>query len=180
MVISDNLKSEPRILDLGCGTNPHKMANIVMDLNPIINELPGDIEKHVYDLNKLPYPFDNCTIDEIHCTQVLEHLKIHTFEFIQECYRILKPNGILHLNLPNAFYITARLRFLFGRYVNDTSFHPFHVKLFKPSHFKQHLRYVGFSPKFRRSTRLWFLLGLENLWRDLFARGIYIAARKRP
>jgi 2-polyprenyl-3-methyl-5-hydroxy-6-metoxy-1,4-benzoquinol methylase len=177
---ANETKSLVRILDLGCGMNPHERANIVIDLNPIINQLPANIEKHIYDLNELPYPFDDCSIDEIYCMQVLEHLTIHTFEFLTECYRILKPDGTLHLQLPNAFFVAARLRFLFGSYVSDTSFHPFHSKLLKPTYVKQHLRYLGFSIRFLTSPRSRILSALQRLLPDLFCRGIYIVATKRP
>lgn len=180
MVDLDNLNSEAKILDLGCGTKPYKLANIVMDIDPIIKELPDHISKIVYDLNNMPYPFEDSCIDEIHCYQLLEHLRVHTLDFLRECHRILKPNGTLCLHLPNAFFITSRLRFLFGSYVQDTSFHPFHVKLLKPSYVKQHLRYLGFSTTLRRSTRFRFAAILQKLWPNLFCRGIYIIARKRP
>lgn len=176
----DSSSSEPKILDLGCGTKPYRLANIVMDINPIIRELPDNVSKVIYDLNNIPYPFDDSSIDEIHCYQLLEHLRVHTLDFLRECYRILKPNGTLHLHLPNAFFITARLRFLCGSYVHDTSFHPFHVKLLKPSYVRQHLRYLGFSTTLEPSTRSRLARLLQKLSADLFCRGIYVVARKRP
>lgn len=175
----NNTEMLEKVLDLGCGINPHKQANVVMDINPIINELSEDIEKHVYDLNQKPYPFEDCSIDEIYCTQVLEHLKIHTFEFLQECYRILKPNGKIHLELPNAFYITARIRFMFGAFVQDTSFHPFHAKLLKPSYIIKHLKHLGFRPQLVWESKSILKSYFKRLSPDLFARGIYIVARKR-
>ena len=180
MVDSDSSNAGARILDLGCGTKPYRLANIVMDINPIIKELPDNVSKIIYDLNNIPYPFEDCSIDEIHCYQLLEHLRVHTLDFFRECYRVLKPNGTLHVHLPNAFFITARLRFFFGRYVDDTSFHPFHVKLLKPSYVRQHLRYLGFSATLEPSTRSRWARLLQKLSADLFCRGIYVVARKRP
>lgn len=176
----DNTESIKKILDLGCGTNPHEGVNVIMDNNPIINDLPGQYEKHVYDLSQIPYPFEDCSVDEIYCTQVLEHLNVHTFEFLQECYRILKPMGQLHLELPNAFYITSRIRFLLGTYVQDTSFHPFHAKLLKPSYIMKHFRHIGFNPKLKWESESLWKSCLKRISPDLFCRGIYITARKRP
>lgn len=168
------------IIDMGCGLNPHKNANYVIDINPIINKLDKNIAKKIYDLNKIPYPFEKDTITEIHCRQLLEHLQTHSFEFLKECHRILKPNGTLYLELPNAFHYSARLKFLYGRYVFDMSFHPFHVKLLKPTYLVEHLRYLGFDIKLKPTTHLWSTLHLEQLFPDLFSRGINIIARKRP
>ena len=177
---SDNTKPAGCVLDIGCGTKPHEGANIVMDINPIINNLAEGIEKHVYDLNNIPYPFADCSIDEIYCTQVLEHLNVHVFDFVRECYRILKPNGKIYLHSPNAFFITSRIRFLFGNYVDDTSYHPFHTKLLKPSSLTRHLRQLGFSVNLKYSRRCRFLRAVQSISPDLFCRGIYIEARKRP
>ena len=171
---------EKVIVDMGCGLSPHVRANVVLDINPIINKLDGSIKKIVYNLNRIPYPFADNSVDEIHCYQLLEHLQIHTFDFIRECYRILKPNGILFLELPNAFHYRARFRFAIGKYIIDDSFHPFHIKLLKPSYIKDHMRYLGFDVKLKPTTKLWHKLGLEQLFPDLFARLIKIEARKRP
>lgn len=168
------------ILDLGCGLNPYKKANIVMDINPVINELPNNIKKIIHDLNNIPYPFEDESVSEIYCRQLLEHLHIHTFDFLKECHRILKPNGVLKLELPNSFHYRARIRFLTGRYIFDSSFHPFHIKLLKPSYVVQHLRYLGFDVKLKRTTKLWYILKLEQLFPDFFARSIMLEARKRP
>jgi len=151
-----------------------------MDINPVINELPETIKKMLHDLNKIPYPFEEDSVTEIYCRQLLEHLSIHSFDFFKECHRILKPNGKLMLELPNAFHYNARFKFLTGNYIFDSSFHPFHIKLLKPSYLVQHLRYLGFDVKLKQTTQLWHLLGLEQLFPDLFARGIMLEARKRP
>lgn len=174
--------SNMKILDLGCGVNPCKGANVVVDINfHSLKSLESKgIERILYDLNRIPYPFKDECIDVIYCRQLLEHLKIHSFEFFRECYRILKPNGRLYLELPNAFHYRARFRFLIGRYILDSSFHPFHIKLLKPSYVVQHLRYLGFDVKLMRTTNFWHKLGLEQLFPDLFARSISLEARKRP
>jgi len=168
------------VLDLGCGLRPHEEANVAVDIDPVIKQIERNVEKVLCDLNKVPWPFKDSSVDKIYCRQVLEHLFIHSFDFFRECYRILKPNGRLYLELPNAFHYSTRLRFLVGRYIVDTSFHPFHVKLLKPSYVVQHLRYLGFDVKLRPTTRLWHSIGLEQVFPDLFARSIALEARKRP
>jgi predicted SAM-dependent methyltransferase len=167
------------ILDLGCGLKPHERANIVVDINPIINELGENIKKIVHDLNKIPYPFADDSVDEIHCYCLLEHLQIHSFDFFRECCRILKPDGKLFLKLPNAFHYRTRIRFLLGKFIVDSSFHPFHIKLLKPSYLITHLRYLGFDVKLNPTTMFWRKVGLEKFFPNIFARGIDIEARKR-
>jgi SAM-dependent methyltransferase len=54
----------------------------------------------VWDLDKLPWPLENESMDEIHAYDVLEHLGRQGdwksfFDTFKECYRILKPNGLV-------------------------------------------------------------------------------------
>ena len=51
------------------------------------------------DLNKLPYSYKDNSADEILLCHVLEHLNEPTL-VIAECWRILKPNGILTVRVP--------------------------------------------------------------------------------
>ena len=72
----------------------------------------GDCDiKH--DLFTFPYPFDDNSVDEIHCSHFIEHLPMEyviqngrrkdmLFAFIDECYRILKPKGTAKLIFPCA------------------------------------------------------------------------------
>lgn len=54
----------------------------------------------VHDLNMVPFPFANDSVDEIHFYHVLEHLQNPT-EKLEEIYRILKPGGILYMRVPH-------------------------------------------------------------------------------
>jgi hypothetical protein len=89
---------------IGCGKNHSKKiafrsspdwANLTtMDINP---EHKPDI---VWDLNKLPLPIADNSIDEIHAYEVLEHLGTqgdYKFFFAQfsDFWRILKPKGLI-------------------------------------------------------------------------------------
>jgi len=83
---------KPIRLNLGCGNDIKEgYTNI-------------DFEKHdgidmVIDLNECKLPFDDSSVDEIILFHVLEHLT-DRYKFIKECYRVLKPDGILHIKLP--------------------------------------------------------------------------------
>jgi len=59
-------------------------------------DLPG------LDLSVFPWPWKENSIDEILASHVLEHFdKRIGYEFLKECYRILKPGGVLHVAAPD-------------------------------------------------------------------------------
>ena len=83
---------KPIRLNLGCGNNIRTgYINI-------------DFEEHegvdmILDLNECKLPFGDNTVDEIILFHVLEHIT-DRYGLIRECWRVLKPNGILHMKLP--------------------------------------------------------------------------------
>lgn len=88
------------ILNLGCGKNPIEGA---------INH---DLWKHepyidiAHDLNDYPWPWGTETADEIYALDVLEHLN-NLVKSLEECWRILKVDGILHFAVPYAGDVRA-------------------------------------------------------------------------
>ena len=80
-------------LNLGCGFN--KMRGF-------INVDAYDICKPdvVWDLNKMPWPWPDNTIDHIFAAHILEHLEDWWGAF-KECARILKPMGTLEVRVPD-------------------------------------------------------------------------------
>ena len=87
-------------LNLGCGDDikPESEGWINCDM------FHSDPRVKIVDLNKLPLPFEDNSVDYILLVQVLEHLTIHPFEFVTDCYRILKKDGVLHIELPAFSY----------------------------------------------------------------------------
>lgn len=53
-----------------------------------------------YDLNKLPLPFENSSVEYILCSHLLEHLD-NPSEFMLELYRICKNQAIIDLYVPH-------------------------------------------------------------------------------
>lgn len=91
-------------LDLGAGQSPAEGFEGV-DL------WPGS--KHVVNLFQFPWPFDDNSVEEIHCSHFIEHIPMEMtqhngrqkdlfFAFFDECYRILVPGGKMHVICPNA------------------------------------------------------------------------------
>ena len=81
-------------LNLGCGRVPGK------------NDLNHDRTLHspwvdvAWDLNKMPWPWEDEEFDSIIAKAVLEHLRWTLVESVNECWRILKPGGHLYIKLP--------------------------------------------------------------------------------
>jgi len=63
----------------------------------------------VHDLDVLPWPWPDNTFDQIGSRSVFEHLKLTLIETLDECWRIIKPDGILIVVYPV--------------YTSETSFH---------------------------------------------------------
>jgi SAM-dependent methyltransferase len=82
------------IVNLGCG-KARIPNSIGVDRVKIENYV--DI---LHDLNVVPYPFKNDSIDEIHFYHVLEHLH-DPIKKLEEIHRILKPGGILYMRVPH-------------------------------------------------------------------------------
>lgn len=102
-------------LDLGCGQNPKEGFEGV--------DLYGEKCKHRVNLFTFPWPFADNSVDEIHSSHFLEHIPAreveeqdlapnHTrreflgqdmlFAFMDECWRILKPDGWMQIIVPSA------------------------------------------------------------------------------
>jgi predicted SAM-dependent methyltransferase len=121
-------------LDLGCGLVPKEGFEGV--------DIRGGKAKHVADLFKFPWPFKDSSVDEIHASHLLEHVPareveerdfapgyshLHSyaqqflgqdmlFAFMDECYRILKPDCWMHVVVPSgrsnrAFWDPTHRRF---------------------------------------------------------------------
>lgn len=82
-----------RLLNLGCGGRHHP-AWINLDAHP-----QRGVQAH--DMYQL-LPFKDNLFDAVYHSHVLEHLtKRYAPLFIQECYRVLKPRGIVRVVVPD-------------------------------------------------------------------------------
>lgn len=88
---------------------------------------------YVYDISRLDF-IENNSVDEIYASHVLEHFKRHLIkDVLLEWNRILKPNGILRISVPNfesivKHYnehkdITKLIGLLYGGQDYDYNFH---------------------------------------------------------
>jgi SAM-dependent methyltransferase len=86
-------------LDIGCGRKTRE-GFVGMDVSPEVGAA------FVHDWDVLPWPFDGSSIDEINASHVLEHTK-DLIAFMNECHRILKPGGTMHVECPHYTSIGA-------------------------------------------------------------------------
>lgn len=83
-----------KLVNLGCGNRYHKDW-INLDFK---SKNENVIE---YDLNT-KLPFEDSSVDVVYTSHVLEHFsKCFAPKFLQECYRVLKPNGIIRVVVPD-------------------------------------------------------------------------------
>ncbi len=93
LLFKENCK-EKKKLNLGCGSTFHEDW-VQLDFT---SSKPG-----VFAHNLLQgIPCDDNTLDIVYHSHVLEHFsKKDGIDFIKECYRVLKPNGILRIAIPD-------------------------------------------------------------------------------
>jgi len=82
-----------RVLDLGCGQR--KLPGAVG-----MDRVPGEGVDVVHDLNEFPYPFEDSSFDEIHLTDVIEHVgEIRCV--MEEIHRIGRPGASVYIATPH-------------------------------------------------------------------------------
>jgi len=82
------------ILNLGAG---NKLIEGAVNHDQVKHRPEIDI---VWDLNVLPWPWEDQSFDVIAARAVLEHLRLNLFESMDECWRILRPGGKVYVKLP--------------------------------------------------------------------------------
>jgi len=99
----------PIIVDLGCGDNLQYPDNIGIDRRPTkSSSIVADLERGL--------PLEDESVDRIFTVHVLEHL-VDYLPLLDECHRVLRPGGVLHVLAP------------WWRHVNAVA-DPTHVRLF--------------------------------------------------
>lgn len=105
-------------IDIGCGGNkkagflgvdclPLEGVDVALDICEKITEWrtvadsAGDLREERVHIGYKPWPWDDNSVDEIHCSHVLEHFgewdRVHLFN---EMYRVLKPKATASIQTP--------------------------------------------------------------------------------
>jgi 2-polyprenyl-3-methyl-5-hydroxy-6-metoxy-1,4-benzoquinol methylase len=101
-----------RFLDIGCATG-YMINKIKQDSNwqvygVELSEHPVKFARDVLGLDNVVHGdlfsvnYDDNFFDYVNISDVLEHVP-NPREFLQECRRILKPDGYIHLDVPNGY-----------------------------------------------------------------------------
>ena len=110
-----------RVLDIPCGEGAF-LARLVAggyaahgaDIQRIIRM--DTVPFTVADMNR-PLPFAGDTFDAVVCIEGVEHIE-RPFDFVRECYRILRPSGVLIVSTPNISALRSRWRWLLTGFHN--------------------------------------------------------------
>jgi len=97
----------------------------------------------LHDLDDFPYPFENNSYDVALSIGVL-HAMHFPKEFVKECHRILKPNGMFFLTVVNSIPVKSRPGYLFGKLYKVHSC-PFHISFFNKATLEKYFKEAGFS-----------------------------------
>lgn len=118
------LKNEIRILDFGAG-NGHMSQRIgdkiaEMGFEPGECIYPCEIVPEIFEYEKVAcrkidtdskIPFEDNSFDVVYAIEVLEHT-LRPYDLIKEAYRVLKPNGLFILSVPNLSHLNSRFSML--------------------------------------------------------------------
>jgi 2-polyprenyl-3-methyl-5-hydroxy-6-metoxy-1,4-benzoquinol methylase len=186
-----NLPAKARVLDAPCGASAaltlalkaKGFAAIGADLD---EGAASALEEAFARVNlNAPLPWADDSFDAVISTEGIEHLENH-FGFFRECWRVLRPNGLLIVTTPNITALRSRVRFFgsgfFGRDalpLNESSRHPLHhISLSTYPELRYELRVSGFQSLEVRHTHIKpisYLYGIYAPWMWLYTR---IAFRK--
>lgn len=68
------------------------------DINPLDGAIYLDATKH--------FPFDDCIFDYVYSEHMIEHISFSEgLKMLSECYRVLKPEGIIRLATPDLLFL---------------------------------------------------------------------------
>jgi SAM-dependent methyltransferase len=82
------------VLNLGCGNEP------------VAGAVNHDLRAHAphvdvaHNLDRLPWPWGDWSAERIVMQDVAEHLRLDVAEWLDECWRILVPDGVLEVRVP--------------------------------------------------------------------------------
>ena len=125
-------KSQLRLLDIGCGKaqflfdvtaalhQKHKadfkriaVVDLIRAAGSRLGEISPAPEFFQQSVDGQKLPFEDASFDFVSCNHVLEHI-FETEKFLLEIHRILQPNGLAVISVPNCAAWMNRIAFLFG------------------------------------------------------------------
>lgn len=122
------LRGAHRVLDVGAGHGlllsfltelGHECHALdVVDQPAAHSEIYGKgITFHRCNVEADPIPYPDEAFDAVVCCQVLEHFTHSHLPAVQEMRRVLRPGGVLEIDVPNVACFRNRLRLLRGKHI---------------------------------------------------------------
>lgn len=130
--------------------------DVLLKAQANVGHLP-DIDLHNVNIYALPYP--NSTFDAVILSEILEHID-DDVAGLREVYRVLKPNGVVAITVPNADYpfwwdpINKTLELLFKRPIRKGMFAGIwanHVRLYRRDQLRDSVLAAGFHVEEERA-----------------------------
>jgi len=100
------------IVDLGGGLRPYSQATHSIDLHRDGTINGKEFIRH--NLNDLPLPFSDNSVNRFIMDNALEHLDVAPEAIFSDILRCLKTYGSFLVIVPNTLFFTYRLEYLFG------------------------------------------------------------------
>lgn len=154
------------VLNIGCGKTCIKQA-----VN--VDFFETRFCDQVVDLAKFPWPWKSNSIDEIYMLYFIEHFdSAQVIKIFKEAHRVLKPNGLIHVQCPHFSSMIALTDFDHKKSFSVTSF-----GILKGNH------YVYPEPLFKEeSVKINLLLTLpkDNRYVDFDLKRMKIDAGQHP
>lgn len=164
--LRDYIKPGDRIINMGGFSGEHGAFTKYIEMKHGITSEGSNTDLR-YPLSHIA---DN-TYDIVLNMEVYEHIKdqneavVHTFDFsgihtfISECYRVLKPGGIMFLTTPNAHSLTNLVRILECK--TPVFFRP-HVREYGATETANMLKQFNFNIKSLETVNVWHELNEEK------------------
>lgn len=89
-----------------------------------------------------PFPFEGNFFDFVYAGEVLEHT-LDDESFLKQCFRTLKPKGVLILTVPNLVSLENRFLMFLGK-LPQLAYAPYHYKIYTAKLLEEKLKLVGF------------------------------------
>jgi 2-polyprenyl-3-methyl-5-hydroxy-6-metoxy-1,4-benzoquinol methylase len=135
-----------KVLDLGFAHCPNPFVKNMVGLDVITTtNIPSNyVETIQFDLNKGIVPYKDGTFDTVLACDVVEHLN-NPQAIIDEVKRVLKPNGVLIISVPNPYNINEVLTNIMGWYKKEKYRDRSHKQSFNPNNMLNLLEAPGFK-----------------------------------
>lgn len=162
----NQLPQSNRILDIGCGEG--LLVEHFRQMGRDIEGLDQNYEsEYVRRGDVINLPYADTSADVILLLDVFEHLSFqHQPLALSEIHRVLKPNGLLLMSIPNLAHLNSRINFLFRGRLDRTDIETNHIGERPLYEYQEQLR----NANFLINKRVGITLTLPIVYRRLICR----------